>query len=106
VHLRLTKDRLIDTTCWDTSCNTLLIDRSWLKRILLGSKIYIIAITLIIKSIESNSYNTNEYVILNLRVPGYNQENIEPIKIILYHEFYVINKFLINILIGINVIVP
>jgi hypothetical protein len=28
MHLRLTKDRLIDTICWDTGCNTLFIDYS------------------------------------------------------------------------------
>jgi hypothetical protein len=73
---------------------------------LLGNEIRIIAIALIIKSIESNSHNTSKYIILNLRVPSYNQENIEPIEIILYHEFYIIDKFPANILIGIDVMVP
>jgi hypothetical protein len=106
IYLRLTKDRLINTTYWDTSCNTLFIDCSWLKRILLGSKIRIIIIAFIIKSIESNSYNISEYIILNLRIPSYNRENIESTKIILYHEFYVIDKLPTNILISINIIVP
>jgi hypothetical protein len=105
IYLRLTKDRLINTTYWDTSCNTLFIDCSWLKRILLGSKIRIIIIAFIIKSIESNSYDTSEYIIFNLKIPSYNQESIEPIEIILYYEFYIIDKFLVNILISINVIV-
>jgi hypothetical protein len=105
MYLCLTKDGPIDTTCWDTSCNALLIDCSWLKRILLGSEIRIIAIVFIIKGIKNNSYNTNEYIILNLRIPGYNQENIEPTKVILYHEFYIINKFLANILISIDIMV-
>jgi hypothetical protein len=106
IYLYLTKNKLIDTTCWDTSCNALFINCSWLKKILLGNKICIIAITLIIKSIESNSYNINKYIILNLRVLSYNQESTKPIKVILYHEFYIINKFLTNILISINIIVP
>jgi hypothetical protein len=72
VYLRLTKDGLIDITCWDTSCNVLFIDYSWLKRILLGNEIRTIITALIVKSIESNSYDTSEYIILNLRVPGYN----------------------------------
>jgi hypothetical protein len=101
----LTKNRPIDTTCWDTSYNALLIDRSWLKRILLGNKIRIIATALIIKSIESNSYDTSEYIILNLRIPSYNQESIKSTKIILRYEFYIINKFPTNILIGINIII-
>jgi hypothetical protein len=106
VYFRLTKNRLIDTTCWDTGCNTLFINCSWLKRILLGNKICIIITTLIIKSIKSNSYDISEYIILNLRVPGYNQESIEPTKIILRYEFYVIDKFPINILISIDIIIP
>jgi hypothetical protein len=106
VHLRLTKDGPIDITCWDTGCNTLLIDCSWLKKILPGNEIRIIAIALIVKGIESNSHDTSEYVILNLRVPSYNRESTEPTKIILYHEFYVIDKFLANILISMNVMVP
>jgi hypothetical protein len=105
IHLHLTKDRPIDTTYWDTGCNTLFIDYSWLKKILLGSKIRIIAIAFIIKGIENNSYDTSEYIILNLRVPGYNQESIKPTKVILRYEFYIINKLLANILISINIIV-
>jgi hypothetical protein len=106
IYLYLTKDKPIDTTYYDTGCNTLFIDCSWLKRILPGSKIRIIVIVFIIKNIKSNSYDTSEYIILNLRVPGYNQENTEPTEIILRHEFYIINKFPANILISINVIVP
>jgi hypothetical protein len=106
VYLRLTKNRLIDTTCWDTGCNTLFINCSWLKRILLGNKICIIITALIIKSIKNNSHDTSEYIILNLRVPGYNQESTEPTKIILRYEFYVIDKFPANILISIDIIVP
>jgi hypothetical protein len=106
IYFRLTKDKLIDTTCWNTSCNALFIDCSWLKRILLGNEIRIIAIVFIIKSIESNSYNTNKYIILNLRVPSYNRESIKPIEIILCYEFYIIDKLLTNILISINIIVP
>jgi hypothetical protein len=106
IYLRLTKDRLINTTCWDTSCNILLINRSWLKRILLGNEIRIIITTLIIKNIENNSYNISKYIILNLRVPSYNQESTEPTEIILRHEFYIINKFPANILISMDIIVP
>jgi hypothetical protein len=106
IYLRLTKDRPINTTCWDTSCNTLFIDRSWLKRILLRNKIRIITIVFIIKGIESNSYDISEYVILNLRVLGYNRESIKPTKIILCYEFYIIDKFPANILISIDIIVP
>jgi hypothetical protein len=58
-----------------------------------------------VKSIKSNSYNTNKYIILNLRISSYNQENIKPTKIILRYEFYIINKFPTNILISINVII-
>jgi predicted transcriptional regulator len=105
IYLCLTKNRPINIIYWDTSCNTLFIDRSWLKKILLGNKIRIITIALIIKNIKSNSYNISKYIILNLRVPGYNQESIEPIKIILRHEFYIINKFPANILISIDIIV-
>jgi hypothetical protein len=105
VYLRLTKNRPINTTCWDTGCNTLLIDCSWLKRILLGNKIRIIAIAFIIKSIKSNSYDISEYIILNLKVPSYNQESIESIKIILYYEFYIIDKLPTNILISMDIIV-
>jgi predicted transcriptional regulator len=106
MYLRLTKDRLINTTCWDTGCNTLFIDCSWLKKILLGNKIRIIAITLIIKGIKSNSYDTSKYIILNLRVPSYNQESTEFTKVILRYKFYVIDKFPANILISIDVIIP
>jgi predicted transcriptional regulator len=106
MHLRLTKNKPINTTCWDTSCNILFIDYSWFKRILPGNKIRIITIVFIIKSIKNNSYNTSEYIILNLRVPSYNQENIKPIKIILRYEFYIINKFPTNILISMDIIVP
>jgi hypothetical protein len=106
VYFRLTKDKPIDTTCWDTGCNALFIDCSWLKRILLGNKICIIAIVLIIKSIESNFYNTSEYIILNLKIPGYNQESTKPTKVILCYKFYIINKFPTNILISINIIIP
>jgi hypothetical protein len=105
VYFCLTKNRLIDITYWDTSYNTLFINCSWLKKILLKNEIRIIAIALIIKSIESNSYDISKYIILNLRVPSYNRKNIKPTKIILYHEFYIINKLPINILISINVIV-
>jgi hypothetical protein len=73
---------------------------------LLGNKICIIVTALIIKNIESNSYDTSEYIILNLRVPSYNRESIELTEIILRHEFYIINKLPANILIGINIIVP
>jgi hypothetical protein len=59
-----------------------------------------------IKSIKSNSYDISKYIILNLKVPGYNQESIKPIKIILRHEFYIIDKFPVNILIGIDIIIP
>jgi hypothetical protein len=59
-----------------------------------------------VKSIESNSYNTSEYIILNLRIPSYNRESIESIEVILRHKFYIINKFLANILISINIIIP
>jgi hypothetical protein len=58
-----------------------------------------------VKNIKNNFYNTSEYIIFSLRIPSYNQENIEPIEIILRHEFYIINKFLANILIGINIII-
>jgi hypothetical protein len=58
-----------------------------------------------VKNIKSNSYDTSEYIILSLRIPSYNRESIEPIKVILRHEFYIIDKFLINILIRINIIV-
>jgi hypothetical protein len=105
IYLRLTKDRLINTTCWDTSCNTLFIDCSWFKKILLGNKIRIITITLTVKSIESNSYDTSEYDIFSLRVPSYNQESTEPTEIILRYEFYIIDKLPANILISINIIV-
>jgi hypothetical protein len=104
--LRLTKNKLVNTTCWDTSYNILFINYSWLKRILLGSKICIIAIALTVKSIESNSYNTSKYIILSLRVPSYNQESIKPTKVILRYEFYIVDKLLTNILISINIIVP
>jgi hypothetical protein len=106
IYLRLTKDRLIDIIYWDTGYNTLFINYSWFKRILLRNKIYIIIMIFIIKNIKSNSYNTSEYIILNLRVPSYNQESIELTKIILYYKFYIINKFLANILISINIIIP
>jgi hypothetical protein len=106
IYLRLTKDKPIDTTCWDTGCNTLFINCSWLKKILLGSEIRIIITVLIVKSIESNSYDISEYIILNLRVPGYNQESIESTKVILCYEFYVINKLPANILISIDIMVP
>jgi hypothetical protein len=106
IYLRLTKDGPIDTTCWDTGCNTSFINCSWLKRISPGSEIRTIAIALIVKGIESNSHDTSEYIILNLRVPGYNRESTEPIEVILCHEFYVINKLPANILIGIDIIVP
>jgi hypothetical protein len=106
VYLRLTKDGPINITCWDTGCNILFIDCSWLKKILLGNKIRIIAIALTVKSIKSNSYDTSEYIILNLRVPSYNQESIEPIKVILRYEFYIIDKLLANILIGMDIMVP
>jgi hypothetical protein len=105
IYLRLTKDRLINTTCWDTRCNTLFIDCSWFKKILLGNKIRIITITLTVKSIESNSYDTSEYDIFSLRVPSYNQESTEPTEIILRYEFYIIDKLPANILISINIIV-
>jgi hypothetical protein len=59
-----------------------------------------------VKSIENNSYNTSKYIILSLRVPSYNQENIKPTKIILRYKFYIIDKFPANILIGINIIIP
>jgi hypothetical protein len=59
-----------------------------------------------IKNIESNSYDTSKYIILNLRIPSYNQENIKPIEIILCHKFYIIDKLPINILISIDIIVP
>jgi hypothetical protein len=64
------------------------------------------AIVLIIKGIKSNSHDTNKYIILNLRVPGYNQESTELTKIILRHKFHVIDKFLTNILISMDIIVP
>jgi hypothetical protein len=105
IYLRLTKDRLIDTTCWDTGCNTLLINYSWFKRILLGNKIRIIIIVFIVKNIKSNSYDTSKYVILSLRVPGYNRESIELTEVILYYKFYIIDKFPTNILISINIII-
>jgi hypothetical protein len=105
IYLRLTKNKPINIICWDTGCNTLLINYSWLKRILLGNKIRIIAIVLKIKSIKNNSYNTSEYIILSLRIPSYNQESIEPTKIILCYEFYIVDKFPINILISINIII-
>jgi hypothetical protein len=105
VYLRLTKDKLIDTIYWDTGCNILLIDYSWLKRILLRNKIRIIVIALTIKNIKNNSYDTSEYIILNLRVPSYNQESTKPTKIILRYKFYIINKLPTNILISINIIV-
>jgi hypothetical protein len=106
IYLCLTKDGPINTTCWDTGCNALFIDCSWLKKILPGSEIRIIITALIVKGIKSNSYDTNEYIILNLRVPSYNRKSTKPTKIILRYEFYIIDKFLANILIGINVIVP
>jgi hypothetical protein len=105
IYLRLTKNGLVDTTCWDTSCNTLFINCSWLKKILLGNKIYNITIALTVKSIENNSYDTSEYIILSLRIPGYNRESIEPIKIILRYKFHIIDKLPANILIGIDIIV-
>jgi hypothetical protein len=58
-----------------------------------------------VKNIESNSYNTSEYVILSLRVLGYNRESIKPTKIILRYDFYIINKFPANILISIDIMV-
>jgi hypothetical protein len=59
-----------------------------------------------IKGIKSNSYDTSEYVILSLRIPGYNQESTKLTKVILRHEFYIIDKFPANILISMNIIVP
>jgi hypothetical protein len=106
VHLRLTKDGPIDTTCWDTGCNASLIDRSWLKRMSPGSEIRTMATALTVKGIEGNSHDTSEYVILNLRVPGYNRESTEPTEVILRHEFHVVDKLPANMLIGMDVMVP
>jgi hypothetical protein len=59
-----------------------------------------------VKNIKSNSYDTSKYIILNLGVLSYNQENIKPTKIILRYKFYIIDKLPINILISTDVIVP
>jgi hypothetical protein len=95
IHLRLTKDGLINTIYWDTGCNTLFINYSWLKRILLGNKICIIVIALTVKSIKSNSHDTSKYVILNLRVLGYNRGSIKPIELSCATSFMLLTSFLL-----------
>ena len=78
----------------------ILINRTYLSRVFLSLLIKNITSPIIIRGLESNRYKTSKYIIISLYFLSK-----DAIAIISSREIYIINKFKINILVNIDIII-
>jgi hypothetical protein len=94
VFLRLAKDAKYDPTCFDTGCTASLVDRLWLHQRLPEVETRQMVQPLRVRGIADNAHETNEYVILTLRIKG------------LVGEYHIVDGLQANMLISTDVMVP
>lgn len=59
-----------DELCFDTGCSITLVDRAWLKQVLLDKEVRRMASPIMVRGLGSNKHQTSEYAIFPLLLPG------------------------------------
>ena len=86
--------------CFDTDYTMSLIDRKFLRQVLLDVEIREIPTFMTVKDIENNRYNISQYIKLKIYLFEKN------ITILIKREFYIVEDLTVKVLIGIDIIKP
>lgn len=107
VQLKLSKNGSLESTCWDTGCNSSLISRSFLMKHRPEIEIRKMATPLRIKGVGGRIESATDYVFLKLWIPGTDEDNdAKDCQAVIEREFHVVDSLEPNILVGTDIMLP
>lgn len=91
----------LHTICLDTGCSMSLIDRSFLTKEIPGAMIRRMASPISVRGIGSMNHNSNEYVVLDIYMPGMDERTAH-----IRREVHIVEELPAKMLVGSDIITP